>query len=155
MKKSIIGSESTKTAGDEEWLSLEAIADIEVTSESSSHPLEFALIPPFTSGWRASEPGQQTIRLVFHEPQRLTAVHLVFEDKENAQTQEFVLSWSSASGGEVREIVRQQWNFSHPDSTREVENYNVSLPDVKVLELTARPSRKGGFVASLIDFRVK
>jgi len=41
--------------------------------------------------------------------------------------QEFVLRWSPDGGHSFREIVRQQWNFSPPDTTREVEEYQVEL----------------------------
>jgi hypothetical protein len=38
-----------------------------------------------------------------------------------------------------REIVRQQWNFSPPNSMREVEEYRVELSDVTVFELVIVP----------------
>jgi hypothetical protein len=37
------------------------------------------------------------------------------------RTQEFVLRALSNPGGPFREIVRQQWNFSVPTSTREID----------------------------------
>jgi len=49
--------------------------------------------------------------------------------------QEFVLRWSSDNGNSFREIVRQQWNFSPPDSIREAEDYAVELSEVTTLEL--------------------
>jgi hypothetical protein len=68
----------------------------------------------------------------------------VFEENAIARTQEFVLRWSSDGGSTVREVVRQQWNFSPPDSTREVEEYQVQLSGVTVLELTLNPNISGG-----------
>ena len=56
------------------------------------------------------------------------------------RTQEFVLR----SGEPFREIVRQQWNFSAPSSTREAEEYRVQLSDVSILELTIVPDIQGG-----------
>jgi hypothetical protein len=38
----------------------------------------------------------------------------------------------------------QQWNFSPPESIREVEQYQVELHDVKVLELVIKPDISGG-----------
>jgi hypothetical protein len=61
---------------------------------------------------------------------------LVFEETEKSRTQEFVLQWSPDIQYSSREIVRQQWNFSPPDSVREKEDYAVELSEVKVLELT-------------------
>ena len=40
--------------------------------------------------------------------------------------------------------MRQQWNFSAPSSTREVEDFRVELSDVTVLELTIVPDISGG-----------
>jgi hypothetical protein len=73
------------------WLDVEHIALIEVTSEENGYPVESALLGGETRGWRAAKPGAQTIRLIFDEPQRLRRIWLVFEDKENTRTQEFVL----------------------------------------------------------------
>jgi hypothetical protein len=42
-------------------------------------------------------------------------------------------------GGPPKEIIRQQWNFSPIRSTREVEDYEVSLDGVAVLELAITP----------------
>ena len=76
--------------------------------------------------------------------QKLKHISLLFEEEEVPRTQEFVLRWSSASVGSLREIVRQQWNFSPPSTGREVEDYRVELSDVAVLELIITPSISGG-----------
>jgi hypothetical protein len=104
-------------------------------------------------GWRAAAPGSQTIRLVFDQPQR--CISLVFEENETARTQEFVLRWFPDSGSSVKEIVRQQWNFSPPESVREVEEYQVQLSGVTVLELIINPNVGGGAArASLKNLRL-
>jgi hypothetical protein len=54
-----------------------------------------------------------------------------------------------------REIVRQQWNFSPPETIREVEDYTVALTDVTVLELVVVPDKSGGQAhASLESLRL-
>ncbi len=125
-------------------LDLERLATVEVTSEDKDFPIESSLAMEPTQGWRAAEPGTQTIRLVFNEPQELKRISLVFEDNETERTQEFVLRASASPSGPFREIVRQQWNFSAPTSTREVEEYRVGLSHVTVLELTIVPNISGG-----------
>jgi hypothetical protein len=71
------------------------------------------------------------------------------------RTQEFVLRASSKPSGPFAEIVRQQWNFSPPTSTREIEEYSVELSDVRFLELTIVPDISGGAVrASLKNWRL-
>jgi hypothetical protein len=117
---------------------------VEVTSEQKDHPIEAALIPGESKGWRASEPGTQTIRLTFDRPKKLKRISLLFEEKETSRTQEFVLRWSPNLEGLLREIVRQQWNFSPPNTTTELEEYRVELSDVTVLEMTITPDITGG-----------
>jgi hypothetical protein len=131
-------------APDRGWLHLEDIAVVELTSEDAAHPIEDALLPGAASGWRAGQSGEQTIRLIFDQPQRLKGIRLHFEESEVARTQEFVLRWSSGGGGPPQEIVRQQWNFSPPATTVEIEDYHVELTGVAVLELNIIPDKSGG-----------
>jgi hypothetical protein len=82
--------------------------------------------------------------LIFDQPQRLKYIFLVFEENETGRAEEFVLRWSPNGESSLKEIVRQQWNFSPPDSTREVEEYRVDLSNVTVLELVINPNIGGG-----------
>jgi hypothetical protein len=137
------------------WLDVERMASVEVTSEENDYPIESALLGAENRGWRAATSGTQTIRLIFDEPQNLKRIWLVFEDSETTRTQEFVLRWSPDSGHSFREIVRQQWNFSSPDSAREIEDYTVELSGVTVLELIIAPDKSGGAArASLESLRL-
>jgi hypothetical protein len=134
---------------------VDRIASVEISSEDSDYPIESALLMERQKGWRAANPGMQTIRLIFDEPQKLRRILLVFEDTENSRTQEFVLRWSPDIDSSFREIIRQQWNFSLPDSVRETEDYAVELSEVKVLELMIVPNKNGGEVrASLTSLRL-
>ena len=131
------------------------MASVEVSSEESDYPIESALSLEGKGGWRAANPGMQTIRLIFDESQKLRRILLVFEDTENSRTQEFVLGWLPDIQYCSREIVRQQWNFSPSDSVRETEDYPVELSEVKVLELMIVPDKSGGEVrASLVSLRL-
>jgi hypothetical protein len=126
------------------WLDLERLAQVEITSENAAHPVEAALIPGTGRGWRASQPGKQTIRLLFDEPLRLKRIHLVFSEDAQERTQEFVLRWSPDGGQSYREIVRQQYHFGPPGTIQEVEDYNIDLNGVTALELTIIPDISGG-----------
>ena len=155
MRKRQISTPPSVQLSGEAWLDVERMALVEVTSEEDGYPIESALQETENRGWRAAKPGAQTIRLIFDEPQRLRRIWLVFEDSENTRMQEFVLRWSSDNGNSFREIVRQQWNFSPPDSIRETEDYAVELSAVTVLELSIVPDKSGGAVrASLANFRL-
>ena len=137
------------------WLDVDSAALVEVTSEENGYPIESALQGGETQGWRAAHSGTQTIRLIFDKPQYLRRIWLDFKDSENARTQEFVLRWSSDNGNSFREIVRQQWNFSPPESVREVEDYAVELSAVTALELIIVPDKNGGATrASLASLRL-
>jgi hypothetical protein len=140
---------------DEGWLDLDREAVVEVTSEEKDYPVESALVEEESRGWRAADSGTQTIRLIFDEPQRLKRIALVFEETQTQRTQEFVLRWSGDDGRSFREIVRQQWNFSPPNSLREVEEYRVELAGVTVLELVIVPDiSRGTAHASLKSLRL-
>ncbi len=122
-----------------EWLDLEEIATVEVTSEDPNFPIESALGARQGRGWRAANPGEQTIRIVLDTPRPLRRIRLEFSETEVERTQEFALRWAQA-GGPLREIVRQQWNFSPQGSSTEIEDYRVQLEEVSVLELTLKPN---------------
>ena len=128
---------------DEDWLELEGLAEVEITSEDAAHPIESALLPGRASGWRAAAPGKQTIRLLFTHPQRLQRIWLSLVEPLTARTQEYVLRWSPDGGQSFREIVRQQWNFSPQGATCETEDHHIELPAVTVLELSIIPDNSG------------
>jgi hypothetical protein len=157
MRKRLITPKPQDTpVPNEEWVDLESATVVEVTSEETGYPVESALVSGETEGWRAADSGTQTIRLVFDVPQRIRRIWLVFEETEAARTQEFVLRWFSDGGHSFREIVRQQWNFSPPETTRETEDYRVDLSGVTVLELVIVPdkSRAAATPASLRSLRL-
>jgi hypothetical protein len=157
MRKQVIGQTPDKPGVDEsQWLSLDALAVVEVTSEDAAHPIESALIPnAAAAGWRAAASGEQTLRILFDTPQRVSRIRLVFEETETARMQEFVLRWSPAGEVGSREIVRQQYNFSPPETTREVEDYNVHLSNAAALELVIVPDvERARAVASLQELRI-
>jgi hypothetical protein len=156
MRKRIIGPGPREVAAAEPgWLDLERLAQVEITSEDADYPIESALIPGAGPGWRAGQPGEQTIRLLFDEALRIKRIHLVFQEGERERTQEFVLRCSPDGGQSYREIVRQQYNFSPPEAVREVEDYDVDLDGVTALELKIVPDISGGSArAALAQLRV-
>lgn len=156
MRKRIITPADQKTEPpDLEWLNIDGLAEVEITSEDVAHPIEFALLPDQASGWRAAEPGKQSIRLIFDQPQTLQRIWLHFVEDDTERTQEFVLRWSSDGGQSFREIVRQQWNFSPEGTTSETEELHVALTGVTVIELSIIPDISGSDAfASLAQLRL-
>ena len=141
MRKTIIDPATVhlEPQTEHEWLDLEEIAKVEVTSEDPRFPIESALVSGRGPGWRAAQTGTQIIRIMFDKPTRLRRIRLEFSEMETARTQEFTLHWSTARGGPLTEIVRQQWSFSPQGSTSEIEDYRVNLDSVSVLELAIKP----------------
>ena len=152
MKKRFISEHEERSTG-YAWLDLEALAQVELTSEEAEHPIEAALAGA-GSGWRAGGSGEQVIRLLFREPLRLRRVYVRF-DEDTPRTQEFVLRWSRDGGQSYQDAVRQQYTFSPPGTTREVEEYAVDLHGVSVLELRIVPDIEKRIArASLAELRL-
>jgi hypothetical protein len=141
MRKRILGPSqvSGRPQKGQGWLDLEQIATNEVTSEEPDFPIESVFNLEDRGGWRAYQQGLQQIRIIFDQPITVRRIQLHFLEPEVERTQEFSVRWSSAEGGPPKEIIRQQWNFSPAGSTREVEDYEVSLDGVAVLELAITP----------------
>lgn len=140
----------------EDWLDLNRAAVVEITSEEEGFPIESALVSGESRGWRAATPGTQRVRLVFDKPQQIRRISLVVEEEQTSRSQEFVLRWSADGGHLFREIVRQQWNFSPPETTRQVEEYQVEISAATVLELIIVPDINGTTArASLKSLRLR
>ena len=155
MQKRITSQPATEAVRpDGAWLDLDSLADVEVTSEDAAHPIEAALVPSGGAGWRAGSAGPQTVRLIFHRPQRLSRIRLRFREEKQERGQEFVLRWTGA-GHRDAQIVRQQYHFSPPGTVEELEDYRVNLEEVSMLELTITPDISGGGAhASLTEMRL-
>jgi uncharacterized protein (DUF736 family) len=157
MRKQIInqGTQGISPADNQGWLDVEHLVEVELTSEDAEHPIESALKMNTGSGWRAQQPGKQTIRLRLDKPRRIRRIQLAFQEDERERTQEFVLRWSPDCGASYREIVRQQYNFSPPGMSRELEDYVVDLDGLTMLELSIIPDISGGGArASLAQLRL-
>ncbi len=152
MRKSVVERHPDQASQpDENWLEVEKLATVQVTSEDLAFPIESVFSD--RGGWRAAEKGKQVIRLVFDKPQTLHRIYLRFSETENARTQQFTLRWSGRDG--QAEIVRQQWNFSPDTCAEEVEDYRVDLNGVTALELTIQPEMTAGnAVATLAGWRL-
>ena len=154
MRKHIINAtEPNPPQTSEQWLNVDEIARVEVSSEDPQNPIESAFERGKSIGWRASQPGEQTIRLLFDEPKDLRRIWLRFSEPQLERTQQFTLRWTDSQTGPFREIVRQQWNFNPHSSITEVEDYKVDLNHVVTLELIIAPDLgKNQAFASLADW---
>jgi hypothetical protein len=155
MRKDIIDLASVELGhSEQEWLDLEHMGTVQLTSEEPNFPIESALASR-KPGWRAAQRGKQIIRFVFDQPRPLRRIRLEFSETEIERTQEFTLRWAADPAQPLREIVRQQWCFSPQGSTSEVEDYRVDFDRVSILELELKPDlTPGNAFATLAGWRV-
>jgi hypothetical protein len=141
MRKSILTPAATSAMqyGDL-WRELERIARVEMTSEDEAFPIEHALGKKATTGWRAASTGPQVIRLHFDEPLTIRRIQLHFVEQAAERSQEFAVMVNGDDGA-LKEVVRQQWNFSPQGVTEEIEDYAVALSGITLMELRIDPDR--------------
>jgi len=145
MRKTLINQPvKNATPSDLKYLDLEQLAQVEISSESQEHPIESALVEGSDSGWQAACSGEKTIRLIFDQPQSVKHIFLQFDEQEQSRTQEFVLLGRMDNEDFFQEILRQQYHFSPPLTSQEIENYTVDLKQLNVLELRIIPDISGG-----------
>ena len=156
MRKKLISELETKgTTPELDFLDIEKLAQVEISSECKDQPIEFALLAGNNTGWTAADVGHQVIRLVFDDPQTIKRIVLLFDEFEVARTQEFALLWRKDKETDFQEILRQQFNFSPPLTTRQLESYTVELNHVKEFELRIIPDIDGNeSLAKLTQLRL-
>ena len=147
MRKTLIDQAATAhnpAAPNDTWLDIDSLATVQITSEDPGFPIENALNPlspgNSSSGWRAAAKGPQFIRLNFDGPAAIRHIHLHFIEAGCERSQEIAV-YAASSGGNLREVVRQQFTFSPGGSTEEIEDYTVNLSSVTTLELRIDPDR--------------
>ena len=69
MRKKLINSDTMRPHSQEEWLDLEEIARVEVTSEDPNFPIEAASAAGERIGLASGRKGKQIIRIVLDNPQ--------------------------------------------------------------------------------------
>jgi hypothetical protein len=131
---------STGPQSQDNWLDIQTLANVEITSEDSLFPIEHALNETASTGWRASAKGPQIIRLNFIKPTPIRRIQLHFVDREADRSQEFAI-YARSEGGELREVIRQQFTFCPGGANEEAEDYTVALTAVTSLELRIDPDR--------------
>jgi len=117
-----------------------------VTSESGYHPVDHLFDGrngPGGTRWIASADGDQTLTLAFDAPQTIREVALETEEQSACRTQVLTLSLSQDDGRTYREIVRQEFNFSPPDTTFEREVWSVPASHATRLRIVIQPDKGG------------
>ncbi len=85
-KRIVVSPRGMQTRGDPDqngWLDLEQIATVEITSEDPAFPIESALRLNHGSGWRASQKGEELIRIIFDEPVSIHRMQLHLTNQQS------------------------------------------------------------------------
>src|SRR5438093_6422075 len=120
------------------------VATVFVTSEDPDHPIDYAFDGrrgPDGSRWIAGNVGEQTLILAFDAPQTIYKVVVDIDEPDVARTQEIDLSISDDGGQTYREILRQEYNFSPPNTTREHEEWSINADPISHLRLRIKPDK--------------
>ena len=121
-----------------------AIATVFVTSEDRDHPIDHVFDGqrgPGASRWIAGQSGVQTVILAFDAPQTIHKVLVEINEPDLSRTQEMDVSVSTDGGRTYRELVRQEYTFSPPATSREYEEWSVNAGDVSHFQLRIRPDK--------------
>ena len=146
LRKQIVPRRSSEPTSREGEISIPDVATVQVTSEEADHPIDNAFDQnrgPGGSRWIAAGPGEQTVTLLFDRPQTIRQIGLEVEELVVSRTQEVSVSASSDGGQTYREIVRQEFNFSPPDTSFERELWSTSAGAVTHLRLEIKPDKGG------------
>jgi hypothetical protein len=119
-------------------------ATIVASSAAERHPVSHIFDEhrgPGGTQWVASEPGEQTLVIAFHEPATLRRITVEIEEREVPRTQEMQVSISSDGGTTYRELRRQEFTFSPNGASWECEDWAVAELHVTHLRLFIRPDK--------------
>lgn len=125
-------------------IDIPAVATVIITSEDPSHPIENIFSNDDQTGthrWVAANPGEQYVILDFDTPQTIRRINLAIEETEIQRTQELTIAISSDHGKTYQELIRQEYNFSPPETTWERETWQVSADRVCQLRLHITPDK--------------
>jgi len=144
MRKQIIKPTPSASAIPQGELDIAAIATVSMTSEMAAHPVENAFDGrrgPGGSRWIAETRGEQTLILAFDTPQAIKMAGLEIEELQDSRTQELQLAVSCDGGQSYRELLRQEFNFSPPNTTFEREEWTIGAEAVTHLRLQIKPDK--------------
>jgi hypothetical protein len=147
LRKQVIPQRSGESASFEGGeIAIADVATVQVTSEQADHPIDNVFDHsrgPGGSRWVADGPGEQTVILVFDSPQTIRKIGVEVEELAVSRTQELTMSVSSDGGRTYRELVRQEFNFSPPDTSFEREVWSAPAGAVTHLRLKIKPDKGG------------
>jgi len=87
--------------------------------------------------------GEQQLILAFDAPETIGTLVVEIDEPDTGRTQEMTLSVSTDGGRTYRELLRQEYTFSPPGTSREHEEWSVKASGVSHLQLRIKPDKGG------------
>ena len=146
LRKEILTTQPITSAQRLPQKDIASIATVLVTSEDPDHPIDHVFDGQRGLGasrWIAAQPGEQTLILAFDAPQMIRKVLVEIEEPNISRTQEMDVSVSNDGGQTYRELVRQEYTFSPPDTSLEREEWSIAADGVSHLRLRIKPEKGG------------
>ena len=146
LRKRVLTTDPIVPAAGPSEKDIATIATVLVTSEDPDHPIDHAFDGrrgPEADRWIAGQSGEQAIVLAFDAPQTIRRVLVEINEPDISRTQEMDVSVSTDGGRTYRELVRQEYIFSPPGTSRESEEWSVSAGGVSHLRVTIKPDKGG------------
>jgi hypothetical protein len=144
LRKQVLTTRPTVPAPRTSEKDIAAIATVLVTSEHPDHPIDHAFDGqrgPRASRWIAGQPGEQMLILAFDAPQTIHKVRVEIDEPDVDRTQEMDVSISIDGGQTYRELLRQEYTFSPPGTSRECEEWTFNACGVTHLQLRIKPDK--------------
>lgn len=136
----------TPSTGAKSEIDVAAIATVLVTSEDPNHPIDHAFDGqrgPGSSRWISDQPGDQTVILAFDAPQAIRTLRVEVDEPNVSRTQQMEVSISTDGGATYRHLIRQEYNFSPPETSYEREQWTIAAAGVTHLQLMIKPDKGG------------
>ena len=88
MRKRIVDRRASEFFPDsgQGWLDLQQLATVEVTSEDPHFPIDAVFGSDRDAVWRASQGGEQLIRVIFDQPVSIRRIQLYFREPDLERT---------------------------------------------------------------------
>ena len=146
LRKQVLTTDPTVHAPAPSEKDIATLATVLVTSEDPDHPIDHVFDGqrgPRASRWIAGQPGEQQLILAFDAPQSIRKVVVEINEPDMSRTQEMDASVSTDGGRTYRELVRQEYTFSPPATSREHEEWSVNAEGVSHFRLRIQPDKGG------------
>src|SRR5499433_1409407 len=158
LRKRRLEDDSATSARAVEEIDIVSCATIAYLSEDPAHPIEHMLdgrSGPGATRWISARPDTiEHIVVEFDRPQPISRLVYEVEEAMRERTQEVRVEVSEDGGRTYRQILVQEYNFSHGGATYQREEQYFTPRQVTHLRITIVPNKSGSGTATLTSLRL-